>query len=286
MIRQQKTNNTDCSRLYIIPTPIGNLEDITLRALRILQEVDLICCEDTRVTKKLLNHYEIKNELFVFNDHSDEQTINHIITQVKNGKNVGLVSDAGMPGVADPGFKLIREAYNQDVVVEVLPGANAFVTSVVASNLEASSFAFFGFLNRQISKATNHLESFKQYNGIIGLYESPNRVASTLQLVLEVLGDVEVCICREITKMFEEYTWATCSELIDYLIDNQLKGEVVILINNKITNKVYSNDEVITLVYDLINQGYKKNDAIKEVVKITGLRKNNIYNLLLEEKDD
>ena len=221
------------SKLYIVPTPIGNLEDITLRAIRILKEADLILAEDTRQTAKLLNHFEIKTRMrshHLFNEH---KTINGIVDQLNSGEQIALVSDAGTPGISDPGFLLIRACIQNNIDVECLPGATAFVPALVNSGLPSDHFIFEGFLPPKKGRKTR-LEKLAIEPYTVILYESPYRLIKTLTQLAEYFGaDRQVAVARELTKIHEETIRGSIQEVLKYYEDQTIKGEIVIIIGGK-----------------------------------------------------
>lgn len=216
--------------LYLIPTPIGNLEDITLRAIRILKEVDLILCEDTRTSKPLLKHFEISTPLLSYHIFNEHQKIESIIDRIKMGENIGLISDAGTPGISDPGFLLVREAVKNGIEVDALPGATAFVPALVNSALPMDRFCFEGFLPHKKGRQTR-LEKLKEEERTIVLYESPHRLIKTLTQLSEYLGsDRQASVSREISKMFQENKRGSLESLIEYFSSKTIKGEIVICV--------------------------------------------------------
>lgn len=216
--------------LYLIPTPIGNLEDITLRAIRILKEVDLILCEDTRTSKPLLKHFEISTPLLSYHIFNEHQKIESIIDRIKMGENIGLISDAGTPGISDPGFLLVREAVKNGIEVDTLPGATAFVPALVNSALPMDRFCFEGFLPHKKGRQTR-LEKLKEEERTIILYESPHRLIKTLTQLSEYLGiDRQASVSREISKMFQENKRGSLESLIEYFSSKTIKGEIVICV--------------------------------------------------------
>jgi 16S rRNA (cytidine1402-2'-O)-methyltransferase len=218
--------------LYIVPTPIGNLEDITLRALRTLKECDLIACEDTRQSLKLLSHFKISKSLISFYSYNERHKIKHILNKLSEGLNIALISDAGTPGISDPGHTLIKESINKGIKVEVLPGASAVITALVGSGLPTSDFIFCGFLKRKPGKMRKELLELVNLQKTIIFYESPHRVLKTIEICADVFGrDANICIARELTKKFEEFLRGT----IDWVLENMKKkqnllGEFVVLI--------------------------------------------------------
>ena len=221
------------SKLYLVPTPIGNLEDITLRAIRILKEVDLILAEDTRQTGKLLKHYEITNTLSSFHQHNEHKRVDGVIEQLLSGTTIALVSDAGTPGISDPGFLLSRACIENNIEVECLPGATAFVPALVNSGFPCDRFCFEGFLPHKKGREKKIKELVEETRTII-LYESPHRLVKALTQLATFLGeDRKVCVSRELTKMFEENKRGTLKELKEFYTDKPVKGEIVIVIEGK-----------------------------------------------------
>lgn len=221
------------SKLYLIPTPIGNLEDITLRALRILKEVDLVLAEDTRTSKPLMKHFEISTPLqshHLFNEHAK---VEEVVNQIKSGITIALITDAGTPGISDPGFLLVRECIKNDIEVETLPGATAFVPALVNSGLPSERFCFEGFLPHKKGRQTK-LESLVEEERTMIFYESPHRLIKTLTSFSEYFGkERKASISRELTKMFEENKRGTLEELIAYFSSKSIKGEIVIVVGGR-----------------------------------------------------
>lgn len=221
-------------KLYLIPTPIGNLEDITLRALRILrEEADVILAEDTRTSGKLMKHYDISKPMIAFHLNNEHQQVRHIAERIANGERMALVTDAGTPAISDPGFMLVRECISMDIPVECLPGATAFVPALVNSGLSADHFIFEGFLPHKKGRQTKIRQiAENEYTTI--LYESPFRLVKTLEQLIEVAGnDRRVSVARELTKVFEENARGTLSEIRDYFSSKEVKGEIVIVLEGK-----------------------------------------------------
>ncbi len=214
--------------LYVVGTPVGNLKDITLRALEILKSVDLIACEDTRVTAKLLARYEISKSLISYHQYSKLQKIDLLINELKNGKNVALVSDAGTPTISDPGDVLVNEAYKNNIKIISIPGVSACISAISISGFNTNEFVFLGFLPKKKGRETM-LKSLQEEKRLIIFYESPFRIKKTLNDILEKLGDKEVFVARELTKMFEEVYRGKVSEIMDKIKE---KGEFVVIIKN------------------------------------------------------
>lgn len=221
------------SKLYLIPTPIGNLEDITLRALRLLREVDLILAEDTRQTAILLRHYEISKPVQSYHAHNEHYTLGKIIAQIKAGATIGLVTDAGTPGISDPGFLVVRECVREGIAVECLPGATAFVPALINSGLPADRFIFEGFLPQKKGRKTR-LDALQEETRTMIFYESPFRLVKTLEQFATVFGaDRPASVSRELTKLFEENARGTLAELVAHFSAKTVKGEIVLIVGGK-----------------------------------------------------
>ncbi len=219
--------------LYVVGTPIGNLKDITLRAIETLKSVDVIACEDTRVSQKLLNHYGISKPLISYHEHNKEERSREIIRMIEKGKRVALISDAGMPGISDPGFYIIREMRRHGLQVTVIPGPTAFVAALVVSGLPTDKFVYEGFLPRREGRRRKRLEQLKDEPRTIVFYESPYRVVRLLNTLLEILGDRHVFIARELTKKFEQFIYGKISEVIEHFDKQPPKGEFVVIVEGK-----------------------------------------------------
>ncbi|HTY13591.1 MAG TPA: 16S rRNA (cytidine(1402)-2'-O)-methyltransferase [Candidatus Omnitrophota bacterium] len=221
------------SELFVVATPIGNLEDMTHRAVRMLKEADLIAAEDTRQTKKLLNHYDIKTPMTSYHKFNIKSKSGHIIETIKQGKKVALVSDSGMPGISDPGYELIRDAIAEGVRVTPVPGPSALIAALAASGLPTDKFVFLGFLEKKAGKRRRSLRELADFDGTIIIYESPFRVVKCLQDILAVLGEREVAAARELTKVYEEVVRGKVSEVIKRFEGKPPRGEFVLLVKGK-----------------------------------------------------
>lgn len=221
------------SKLYLVPTPIGNLQDFTYRAVEVLNTVDLILAEDTRTSSKLLKHYNISKPLTAFHQHNEHKSLDKIIDKLNSGSTIALVSDAGTPGISDPGFLLVRACVENNIDVECLPGATAFVPALVSSGFPCDKFVFEGFLPHKKGRQTR-LKLLQEENRTIVFYESPHRLLKTLHQFKEYFGDErKIAVCRELTKIHEEVIRGTAEELINYYNANTLKGEIVIIVEGK-----------------------------------------------------
>lgn len=216
--------------LYVVPTPIGNLEDMTFRALRILKEVDCIAAEDTRHTQKLLNHFEVKQKLISYHEHNKHERTKQLVDMLDAGEQIALVSDAGMPAISDPGYDLVIAAIAADITVTVLPGANAAVCALVGSGLPTEEFLFYGFLPRKKQQMSEQLERLATYQATLIFYESPYRVKQTIVAMEKILGNRRIALVRELTKMFEEYVRGTTEEVLLWLDKHEVKGECCIVV--------------------------------------------------------
>lgn len=262
--------------LYLIPTPIGNLEDISIRCLNTLKEVDVIFSEDTRVTSLLLSHFEISKKLVSSHSYNEDVTSNKLIDYLKEGKNVGLVSDRGTPVISDPGYKLAKAAIDNNFNVVALPGTTAFVPALIASGLNPQPFLFFGFLSNKSNKRKKELEDLKNYPYTLIFYEAPHRLLETLDDMYDVLGNRKICISREISKKFEEIYRDTLENIREQVKD--AKGEFVIVIDGNYEEKTYDNLSIVEHVNLYIKEGYDVKEASKLVAKERKMTKSDVYN--------
>ena len=265
----------DTASLYLIPTPIGNIDDITVRALNTLNSVDEILCEDTRTTGILLKRYNINKKLVSCHEYNEEKMIDYVISKLKDGYNLGLVTDQGSPIISDPGFVVARGVIEAGFNVISLPGATAFVPALSSSGIEPSPFLFYGFLNAKKSKQIEELKSLKSYKYTFIIYEAVHRIKNTLENMLDILGDRNICIGREISKIHEEYVRGKISELLP-LVDT-MKGEFVIVVEGNKEKTDYSNLDIISHVKLYLDDGMKEMDAIKLVAKERKVAKSIIY---------
>ncbi|MCX8502001.1 MAG: 16S rRNA (cytidine(1402)-2'-O)-methyltransferase [Alphaproteobacteria bacterium] len=269
--------------LYLVATPIGNLGDLSFRAVTILQSVAIIACEDTRVTAKLCHSFDIKTRRIRFDDHQSPEARQRLLAEITAGKSVALVSDAGSPLVSDPGQELVREAIAQAIRVEVIPGASAVLTALLGSGLPTQPFAFCGFIERQASRRTRQLAGVKNFPGTLVFFESPHRVAASLQFIAEVLGNRPAVVARELTKIYEEYRRGMPLKLAEQIEQGApLKGEVVILLAPpEAAERAYSEPEVDSLLRQSL-QLMSFRDAVQSVAAATGLSRRNLFSRALE----
>ena len=268
--------------LYICPTPVGNLEDITLRTLKVLQDVDEIYCEDTRRTIKLLNHYDIKKPLFSLHEHNEKIKKSEVLSKLIQGKNIAYVSDAGMPGISDPGSELISYVIENNLDVTTLPGACAMVVALVNSGLSTKSFCFIGFLERENGRQIKQLQDLLEKKETLIIYESPHRIKKTLKNIYETLGNRNIVIAREISKKFEEYIRGSLEEINDKLRETELLGELIIVVEgNKEEKDINISDDEIKIQLSKYMLEMSKKDAVKLLSKELGISKNRVYDLSL-----
>ena len=271
--------------LYIVATPIGNLEDITLRALRILKEADLIAAEDTRHSRKLLTHFGISRPLTSYFDHNKDLKGDFILERLAEGLNVALVTDAGTPCVSDPGYQLVRDAVAAGITVVPIPGACAAIAAICASGLATDNFTFAGFLPNKQGKRRERLQSLAGEKALLIFYESPKRVLATLRDMLETLGDREVVVARELTKMYEEFLRGKLSDLIEQAENREIRGEVAILVTPDDQPPLPDTPEMEALLSRYLGSGdLSLKDAVKRVTLETGLPKSTVYAEALRQK--
>jgi 16S rRNA (cytidine1402-2'-O)-methyltransferase len=282
---QQKSFENEGQKgiLYLVPTPIGNLEDMSFRAIRILKEADLIAAEDTRNTKKLCNYFEIGTPVVSYHEHNKESSGEKLIHRVKEGLKVALVSDAGMPTISDPGYELVVAAINEKVTVVPLPGANAALTSLIASGLPCQPFYFYGFLNRNKKDKRLELESLKRQSATVIFYESPHRLKETLSIMLDIFGNRRITLCRELTKKFEEFIRGNLEEIVEWANQSEIRGEFCLIVEGGVDQ---SEEETIwwehlTLEehvnYYITLKNIPSKEAIKQTAKDRSLSKREVY---------
>ena len=269
--------------LYIVPTPIGNLEDMTLRALRILREVSLIAAEDTRTSRVLTRHYEIDTPMTSYHEHNQLAKLDEIFAVLKSG-HVALISDAGTPGISDPGYELIAEAIERGYQVVPLPGANALTTALVGSGLASDRFVYLGFLPRKSAALRELLAGYTERSETLVAYESPYRLRESLAMIVDVLGDQRrICVAREISKMFEQFYRGTARELCDRFAKDNPRGEVTLVIAGADPNvAAWSEAQVKRALLERLDAGEALSRAASEVAKLAGWKKNAVYRLGLK----
>ena len=282
---RQKSYQSNSAKLYLVATPIGNLGDITYRAVETLRMVDVCFAEDTRVTRVLFDHYNIHTRLECYQEHNKETQYKAVLNYLAKGISVALVSDSGMPIISDPGYFVAKEAIKSGYDVVPIPGASASLSALIVSGITPQPFTFYGFLDSKSSKRRKELELLKEHKETIIFYEAPHRIKEMLIDLLNVFGDREVALAREITKKFEEVVRGKVSEIIE--ITDTLKGEMVVVCSGYIEdNNKYANVDPIAQVDELIVAGVIKNDAIKMVAKRIGITKQELYKAYSEKKNN
>lgn len=269
--------------LYVTGTPLGNLEDMSVRAVNTLKEVDAILCEDTRLTRKLTNHFDISTPLRSYHDFNKEEIEEEILNEMRGGKVFALVSDAGMPAISDPGYELIRRMQEEGMEYSIVPAASAFTLALVASGIPSFEFTFFGFLPKTGSKKNDKLKQIMHHPYTSVIYESPHKLKSTIQSMMEMDAEREISISREITKKFEQHRRGTVKEVFGMLGGViPLKGEFVIVIRGYEEEAVVSDIPIRDHVNQFIDQGMKPTKAIKMVADIKGMKKQEVYDIYNE----
>lgn len=295
-----ETNNerqtSDTGILYLCATPIGNLEDITLRVLRVLrEEVDIIAAEDTRHTAQLLNHFAISKKLISYHEHNKIIATERCINILLSGENVALVSDAGMPAIADPGELLVKRAVEEGINVIPLPGANAALCALVASGMPTMPFTLIGFLPRKDGKKKKMLEEFSKVKHTLIFYEAPHRILKTIKIILEIFGNRQVVLGRELSKHYEEFLRMDLLDLSKYFAENEARGEMVLIVagNDRIDNNInygldsdgaINNTILVNAVESLLADGMKKNEAIKHIANKFAINRQLVYNLFVKNE--
>ena len=273
--------------LYLVATPIGNLADITHRALQVLSGVDLIACEDTRHTHKLLNHYGINTKTISYHEHNEQQRATELIDRLKQGTNVAVVSDAGTPSISDPGFRLVRAAIENEIVVVPVPGPSALISALIAAGLPTDEFFFAGFLPSRTNARRTRLSELQSIPGTLIFYEAPHRLAATLKDAYEILGEREAVVARELTKLHEEIRRGLLSKLAtDYEEKTDIRGEIVVLIDRNVLDLPKQSESIAALVDQFQRDGMDHRAALKKAAREFGLSRAEAYRKLLSERSD
>jgi 16S rRNA (cytidine1402-2'-O)-methyltransferase len=269
--------------LYIVATPIGNLEDITLRAVRVLGEVDLIACEDTRQTRKLLDRYNITKPLVSYHEHNERTRSSDLLRDLESGKNIALVSDAGTPLIADPGYRLVEQARQMSIPVSPIPGPSALLAALSGSGLPTDSFSFHGFLPPKRGQRRKFLEDLRAFQATLVFYEAPHRILDALEDIEETLGPRPVVVARELTKVHEEFLRGTAAELRETLGKRpSVKGEITLMIGKSETAEV-DHTPLAEAVKKLLESGVPRMEALKTIARQRGLSKREVYKQLNEQ---
>ncbi len=273
--------NHDKAILYLVATPIGNLSDMTFRAVEVLKSVDKIYAEDTRNSIHLLQHYNITTKLESYHEFNQNIKTDEIIEELKSGLSIAIISDAGLPVISDPGYKIVKEAVRLGIAVSTIPGASAGISALIASGIAPMPYTFYGFLDSKRTKRLQELNDLKYVNHTMIFYEAPHRIMDTLKDILETMGDRFCCIARELTKTYEEYIHGKVSELLEL---ETIKGEIVLIVEG------YQEAGLVTgnpneKIDELISMGYKPNEAIKETAKLFNLDRKELYKAYIEYKN-
>ena len=278
-MKRIKSFNNTYPVLYLVATPIGNLGEFSPRAIEIINEMDLIAAEDTRNTLDLLHKFNIKKPCISLREHNEIEASNNLIKEIRNGKKVAYMSDAGYPGISDPGYLLTKLCIENDIAVSCISGSSAFINALVSSGLDTSHFYFHGFLSAKPNEARKELEQIKNKQETLCFYESPHRIKQTLSLLSEVLGNRKASLQRELTKLNEEKIYGTLSELAD-IDETTIKGEMVIIVDGNKEDNQFNEKELIEKVNYFINKGLSKKDSIEIVSELFGVRKNLLKSII------
>ncbi|MGE7676047.1 16S rRNA (cytidine(1402)-2'-O)-methyltransferase [Lysinibacillus sp. NPDC094403] len=286
MKSQKSTMHDHTGCLYLVATPIGNLEDMSVRALRILKEADIIAAEDTRNTKKLCNYFDIATPLISYHEHNLEVGGEKLLAFLREGKTVALVSDAGLPCISDPGADIVEKAIEQDFPVVPVPGPNAAISALIASGLTPQPFFFYGFLNRGKKERRQQLEQLKKRQETILFYEAPHRLKDTLKDMESILGNRRIVLARELTKKFEEFLRGTLSEAVKWSQTEEIRGEFCIVLEGNENAEEENNEEAYWMTMSIVEHvdyiinhtGVTSKEAIKEVAKLRQVAKRDVYN--------
>ena len=265
----------DSPSLYLIPTPVGNMEDITLRAINVLKKVDFLLCEDTRITAELLNKLNIKKKLVHSDDHNEDSLKEMVLSKLQDGLNIGLVTDRGTPIISDPGYKIVEYVTKNGFNVISLPGPTAFVPALTMSGINPAPFLFYVFLNSKESKRIKELESLKNLPYTIILYEAPHRITDMLKSLLSVFGNRQIALCREISKKYEEAIRGTIEEVLT--VSDILKGEMVVVVEGNLEQEDYSSLTILEHINLYLEDGMSDKEAIKKVAVERGIPKSVVY---------
>lgn len=283
VVYKKRVDCVNTGILYICPTPIGNLKDITIRVLETLESVDYIYAEDTRHSIKLLNHYNIKKPLISYHKYNEISKVEEIIDKLESGNDLALISDAGMPGISDPGEIIIKELIKRNLEFRVLPGASALLNALVGSGLDTKSFIFKGFLSKNNKEYKTELKSLERENSTIIIYESPHRIKKTLNELRKYLGNINISICRELTKKYEEFIRGSIDEVLKKVEEINIKGEIVLVMEPKEEEELEISDlNIENTLKKLINDGISKKEAIKITANNLKVPKNRVYQISID----
>ena len=278
-MKRSKSFDKNNQLLYLVATPIGNLKEFSPRALEVIQEADIVAAEDTRNAYDLLAKFNIKKELFSLREHNEKEASQYVVNAIKNGKKVVYMSDAGYPGISDPGSLLVKELIENDIAVSTVSGSSAFINALVASGLDTRHFFFYGFLSAKDNEAREEISNLKSFKNTLIFYEAPHRIIRTLTLLFESLGNRNACLARELTKINEEYIRGSLEELTK-IDESTLKGEMVIIVDGNKEETMINNDEIIARVAYFTNLGLSQKDAINVVSEEFSINKNYVKKLI------
>lgn len=280
---QSSYDENEMGTLFVVPTPIGNLDDITYRAIYTLKKVNIIAAEDTRHTKKLLNHFDIKNELISYHEHNKQGRTEQLVNRLEKGEDIAIVSDAGMPAISDPGYDLVKAAIAREINVVVLPGANAALCALVGSGLPTNEFLFYGFLPRKKQEKEAELNRLKSLQATLIFYESPYRVKETLRFLAKYLGNRQIVIAREITKIYEQFVRGNVDTIVQWIENKELKGEFCILVEGNRQTEIQNDLWWSSLSIEEHVRHYEQSDklshkaALKQVAKDRHMSRRDVY---------
>lgn len=276
----------EIGKLYMCGTPIGNLDDITFRAIKVLKNVDLIAAEDTRRTEKLLNHFKIDNRLTSYHEHNEKEKSIQLIKEIKDGYDVALVSDAGMPAISDPGLLLVKSAIEEGIEIIPIPGPTALVSALVVSGIKTDKFTFYGFVPRKKNVREAFIEDIKKDENTSIFYESPHRIKDIYEELVEIIPDRKSALVREITKIHEEKIYGTVSEIYEKIKSREIKGEIVGIVEGRLKKEPdkenWTEISILDHVQLFMDNGYTKKEAIKEVANIRDIRKKEVYEVAIQ----
>lgn len=273
----QKSFKSDSNALYLVPTPIGNLSDMTDRAIATLRQSDLIVCEDTRITGQLLAHYNIKKRLICSNEQTEDKVKEKVEQYLREGLNISIVTDRGTPIISDPGYRIVAYIIQKGYNVIGLPGPTAFVPALISSGIDPQPFLFYGFLNSKENKRRKEIQLLKDFKYTIIFYESPHRIISTLEILKDVFGNRKMAVCREISKIYEEIYRGNISEIISEIQSDNIKGEFVIVVEGNKEMNNFSDVSIEEHIKIYLDDGYSEKESIKLVAVDRGVRKSDIY---------
>jgi 16S rRNA (cytidine1402-2'-O)-methyltransferase len=282
----EKINMNENGKLYICGTPIGNLDDITFRAIKVLKNVDLIAAEDTRRTEKLLNHFKIDNRLTSYHEHNEKEKSLKLIKEIKDGYDIALVSDAGMPAISDPGLLLVKRAIEENIEIIPVPGPTALVSALVVSGIKTDKFTFYGFVPRKKNIREEFIEDIKKDEKTSIFYESPYRIKDIYKELAEIIPDRKSALVREITKIHEEKIYGTISEIYEKIKSREIKGEIVGIVEGRSKKEPdkenWTEISILDHVQLFMDNGYTKKEAIKEVATLRDIPKKEVYEIAIQ----